>query len=148
LAYYGKTKQSQTMKKFIILSILAALSLSSCKKNLTENQDLPKGNTTTKFSELKTTESFDWKTNKELTFNYVGFPTINPVKTTLTISSEDGKVVLYSGMQEMSANLEVKLAIPTNMGTIKVKYGAVEKTYQTNVSKISFDILPVLEIEQ
>lgn len=136
------------MKKFIILSFLAAISLSACKKNLTDNTDLPNGNTTKKFSELKTSEGFNWKTNKELTFNYVGFPTINPVKTTLTISSEDGKVVLYSGMQEMSANLEVKLAIPTNMGTIKVKYGAVEKTYQTNVSKISFDILPVLEIEQ
>lgn len=136
------------MKKLLLLSLIAFATLTSCKKQLTENQDLPKNSLTKKFSELKTTESFDWKTNKELTFNYVGFPTINPVKTTLTISSEDGKVVLYSGMQEMSANLEVKLAIPTNMGTIKVKYGAVEKTYQTNVSKISFDILPVLEIEQ
>ena len=141
-----KQKHKQ-MKKFIILSFLAAISLTSCKKNLTENQDLPTGNNIKKFSELKTSESFDWKTTNELTFNYAGIPTIEPVKTTLTITSEDGKVVLYAGLQEMSANLQIKLAIPTNMNTLKVKYGAVEKTYQTNVSTIAFDILPILENE-
>jgi hypothetical protein len=132
----------------LLLSFIAFATLTSCKKQLTEDQDLPKNSLTKKFSELKTSESFDWKTTKELTFNYVGIQTIQPVKTTLTVSSEDGKVVLFSGLQEMSANFQIKLAIPTNMSTLKVKYGAVEKTYQTNVSAISFDILPTLENEQ
>ncbi len=112
---------------------------------MNENQDLPiTGSSAKKFNEIKTSENFDWKTTNELTFNYVGIPTIQPVKTTLTISSEDGKIVFYAGTQDMSSNFQTKLAVPTNMSNIVVKYGAVSKIYSTNVSAISFDILPTL----
>ena len=133
------------MKNLIILSVFALLGLTSCKKQMNENQDLPNtGSSAKKFNEIKTSENFDWKTTNELTFNYAGIPTIEPVKTTLTISSEDGKIVFYAGTQEMSSNFQTKLVVPTNMSNIVVKYGAVSKIYSTNVSAISFDILPTL----
>jgi hypothetical protein len=97
-----------------------------------------------KFSEIKTSENFDWKTTNEVTFRYVGIPTIGTVKTTLTISSEDGKTVLFSGNQDMAKSFETKLAIPTNMRNLVVKYGAVTKSYNTSLPIIAFDILPTL----
>jgi hypothetical protein len=35
-----------------------------------------------------------------------------------------------------------KLAVPTNMSNLVVKYGAVSKTFSTSLPIISFDILP------
>lgn len=132
------------MKKLMILSLIAIVGLTSCKKQLTEKQDKPNDNKVTKFSELKTSESFDWKTTNEITFKYVGIPTIEPVRTTLTISSEDGKKIFYAGNQEMAKSFEMKLAVPTNMNNLVVKYGAVSKTFSTSLSQISFDILPTI----
>ena len=133
------------MKKLLIVSMFALVGLTSCKKQFNENQDLPKNvSSAKKFSEIKTSENFDWKTTNEVTFRYIGVPTIEPVKTTLTIISEDGKVVLYSGNQLMSSNFETKLAIPTNMKNIVVKYGAVSKSFNTSLPIIAFDILPTL----
>jgi hypothetical protein len=133
------------MKKLLIVSMFAIVGLTSCKKQFNEHQELPKNvSSAKKFSEIKTSENFDWKTTNEVTFRYIGVPTIEPVKTTLTIISEDGKVVLYSGNQLMSSNFETKLAIPTNMKNIVVKYGAVTKSFNTSLPIIAFDILPTL----
>jgi len=144
LKFKVKLKKNTNMKKIMILSLFALVGLTSCKKQLNENKDLPSNPNPKKFSELKTSESFDWKTTNEVIFSYVGIPTIEPVKTTLTITSEDGKTVLFAGNQEMAKSFQTKLAIPTNMNKVLVKYGAVTKTYNTNVSIISFDILPTL----
>ena len=136
------------MKKLLIVSFFAIVGLTSCKKQFNENQDLPKNVAPAKkFSEIKTSENFDWKTTNEITFKYVGIPTIEPVKTTLTISSEDGKTVLFSGNQEMAKSFEMKLAVPTNMNNLVVKYGAVSKTFSTSLPIISFDILPTVTNE-
>jgi hypothetical protein len=133
------------MKKLLIVSFFAIVGLTSCKKQFNENQDLPKNVAPAKkFSEIKTSENFDWKTTNEITFKYVGIPTIEPVRTTLTISSEDGKKIFYAGNQEMAKSFEMKLAVPTNMNNLVVKYGAVTKTYNTNLPIIAFDILPTL----
>lgn len=132
------------MKKLLILSIFALLGLTSCKKQLTEKQNGPTKNSVTKFSELKTSETFDWKTTNEITFKYVGIPTIEPVKSKLTVTSEDVKIIFYAGNQEMAKSYEMKLAVPTNMKSLIVKYGAVRKTFSTSLSIISFDILPTI----
>ena len=141
-----ETQTKIIMKKLLILSLLAIVGLSSCKKQFNENQDIP-SNPSKKFSELKASENFDWKTTNAITFKYVGIPTFTPTKTTLSITSEDGKIVYYAGTQDMSSNFETKLAIPSNQSQIIVKYGAVSKTYSTSLSTISFDILPTLDNE-
>jgi hypothetical protein len=138
------------MKKIVFMSLLGIVTLSSCKKQLFEKYetDVKNSSQVKNFADLKVSENFDWKTNKAINFQYTGFKTVQPVKTTLTISSVDGKTVFYAGLQLMEENMQTKLVVPNTYTQILVTYGNFAQTFSTKSTQIIFSCLTVTEDEQ
>jgi hypothetical protein len=130
------------MKK-ITLIVLVIIGLSSCKKNLLEKVTPTTHNQkVTNFNELSASDNFDWKTSKKINFTFKGVNTISPAKGNLKISSDDDKIVFYSGNHLMSENFTQALQIPAHIKGLKVSFGTILKAFDTQSNNIVFDCLP------
>lgn len=132
------------MKNLIILASIAVLGLSSCKKDWIEKVT-PKDNgqttATSKFSDLKVQESFDWKTSKEFTLKVNGLQTIGETNGTFTVTSDDGKIVFYQGNHTMNQNFVTTFMVPVHIKGLVVKFGSISKNFSTLAQQIQFDYL-------
>lgn len=137
------------MKNLAYALLAIVLLATSCKKDLNEisipndaNTDVAKS-----FREIKTNESFDWKTQKEVSIEVSGLKTMVPISNTLKVTSEDGKIVYYSGNHFMEENLSLKVVLPTNITAVKVNFGSVNKTILTANQTAQFNYLPEITEE-
>lgn len=128
------------MKKISLGIALAVLGLASCKKD-TNDKTEPTPAAVTNFNELKTSQSFDWKTSKEITINIAGLQTIAPVVGTFTVTSTDGKTTFYQALQAMDYSGSVKVTVPSHITDLHINFGTVQKTFSTSQSTINFDYL-------
>lgn len=128
------------MNKLIILLISGILVTSACKKLETPIPTEPSNpGKVTKFSEIKTNPSFDWSTEKELNIHVTGLKTSSPVRGTLTISTTDGKGIIYSGNHLMEETFSIKSKVAINLKELKVKFGSIEKTYLVAGNNLDVD---------
>jgi hypothetical protein len=115
------------------------MALVSCKKNLPEPSPITPTIKATKVGELKASESFDWKTTKDVEINIKGLNTLTPINRTLVVSTVDGKSVFYRAQQLMSLSSTISLIIPATVTEIKVNYGTISKTVSISGNKFQFD---------
>lgn len=133
------------MKKISFLIALAVLGLASCKKD-TNDKTEPTPSAVTNFNELKTSQSFDWRTSKEITINIAGLQTMSPVVGTFKVTSTDGKTTFYQALQAMDYSGSVKVNVPSHITDININFGSVQKTFTTSQSTINFDyLMPLTE---
>jgi hypothetical protein len=125
-------------KNMLILAVISALMIVSCKKNLKESP-APAAPKATKVSQLKASESFNWKTSKYLVLNVSGLNTLTPISRTLIVSSTDGKEVYYQSRQLMSLSTSLPLIVPATSTELKITYGKIIKVISLNTPIIQFN---------
>ena len=128
------------MKKLTLVIALAVLGIASCKKESTIKTE-PTNVSVSNFNELKTSQSFDWKTTKEITINIAGLQTISPVIGTFTVTTTDGKIAFYQASTAMNQSNSIKVSVPSHIKDININFGSVQKTFSTSQSSIQFDYL-------
>jgi hypothetical protein len=125
--------------KILLFTISISMALVSCKKNLPEPSPVTPTIKATKVGELKASESFNWKTTKDVEINIKGLNTLTPINRTLIVSTVDGKSVFYRAQQLMSLSSTISLVIPATVSEIKVNYGTISKTVSISGNKFQFD---------
>jgi pyruvate carboxylase len=125
------------MKKYFLITGLAALAMfSSCKKEF--ETTAPQKKVTT-INELNPSQSFDWSTTKQVTFNVTGQPVPVSIKRLLVVKDADG-TVYFNYYHKMSDNLSIKFSLPAYVTKVKVEYGSIVKDVdiQGNIIKFKF----------
>ncbi len=125
-----------------VIILMSTLWLLSCIK-----QNLPDPGTTptnvTKLADAKVPDNFNWSTSKNVEISITGLPTVVPVKNTLTITLPDGSK-LYNVYHDMSANLKLKLVVPSTVTQLKLMFGAYNETLNIVNNKADFSFIPVV----
>jgi hypothetical protein len=132
------------MKYSIIITALAILGFSSCKKDL-GNEPVPSPNTQStlvkNFKQLKVDDQFSFNTSNEITLNVSPMKTSIRIVNTLRVSSTDGKTIYLSRLASMDEALTEKLIIPSTEKSLTVSFGSISKTFNTTATFIEFDYL-------
>ena len=114
--------------------------LSSCTQPAEAPQ--PAAPRPTKFSEIKAADNFRWMSEKQVTINLTGFPTIEPVTSILTIMTEDDRVLMNQSYT-LDENGSFRVLVPASESKLKLKFGSIEK--EVNVAEtVNTDLLPVI----
>lgn len=126
------------LKKVLWVFSAAALWLSSCTQPAETVKPIePRP---TKFAEIKAADSFRWLSEKQVTINLTGFPTIEPVTGSLQISTVDGRV-LMSQAYTLDTDGSFRLLVPASETQLKLKFGSIEKTIDVT-EVVATDLLP------
>ena len=131
-------KQKPTMKYISLFLIVLVLFFSSCSKEVDDiTIDIPE-----KIGDLKVDDGFSWSTGVPVEVTVTGLPTIVPVRSTLTVSQPDGRI-LHTRNHLMSDNLVIQLTVPADVTELIVNYGTVELTAVVAGGNASFSFIPV-----
>lgn len=137
-----------SMKNYILIFLALGMGLVSCKKDLIEKAEKNQvTKTATVFKEIKTSEGFDWSTQKSVELSIIGMETITPIHNTLKITSIDGKTIYNTLFYKMETSSKIRLILPSTINEFKVEYGSIQKVVKVSSGKADFNFLPVLTDE-
>ncbi len=123
----------------IAMLVILLLNLSCSKFTVPKETKVPPA---TKFSEIKSSDGFDWATSRIYFISVNGLTTPKPVSATLQITTPDGNYQYYSGLQIMSQSTHLELIIPAKEDSILVQFGKIRKMYRLENDQMSIDYLP------
>ncbi|MFZ4456173.1 MAG: hypothetical protein ACOYOT_08130 [Bacteroidales bacterium] len=118
----------------------AFLLLSSCVNDKLE--EFAPSNNAKSMNELIAPKNFQWKTAQTVKVDITGLPTVQSVRSTLTIG--DNASTYYSGFHLMSQNHLLSIEVPAIDKELKLKFGAIEQTATIKDGKASFSFIPVV----
>lgn len=135
-----KTTILNTAKAVIGITIILIV-FASCRKELNIDNATNNEVEVTKFKEIKTASSFDWRLTQTITFLVT--PSTCPIKfeRTLTISSEDGREVFLSVLLSASDSYSTTLFIPSRIKNVKITFGSLNKYVAISNKTIKFDYI-------
>ncbi len=136
------------MKNYIIIFLAFGMGLVSCKKDLiekAENDQVTK--TATVFKEIKTSDGFNWSTQKEVELSIIGMETNTPIFNTLRITSVDESSIYNTMFYKMETSSKIKVILPSSINEFKVEFGSIKKVVKVISGKADFDFIPVLTDE-
>lgn len=137
-----------SMKNYILIFLALGMGLVSCKKDLIEKAEKNQvTKTATVFKEIKTSEGFDWSTQKSIELSITGLETITPIHNTLKITSVDGNTIYNTMFYKMETSSKIRVIIPSSINEFKVGYGSILKVVKVSSGKADFDFLPVITDE-
>ncbi|MFZ4455211.1 MAG: hypothetical protein ACOYOT_03230 [Bacteroidales bacterium] len=122
------------------LFVTVILFLSSCVNDKLE--EFAPSNNAKSMNELIAPKDFQWRTSQTVTVDITGLPTLQPVKSTLTIG--DNTSTYYSGFHLMSQNHLLSIEVPAIDKELKLKFGAIEQTATIKDGKASFSFIPIV----
>ncbi len=127
-------------KRLLAVSGIGLIWLASCTQQAeTPQPATPRPN---KFSEIKAADNFRWMSEKQVTINLEGFPTIEPVTSTLTIMTEDGRVLMNQAYT-LDENGTFRVLVPASEDKLKLKFGSIEKDVMV-ADIVNTDLLPLI----
>jgi len=136
------------MKNYIIIFLAFGMGLVSCKKDLIEKAEKNQvTKTATVFKEIKTSDGFNWSTQKDIELSITGRETNTPIYNTLRITSVDGNSIYNTMFYKMETSSKIKVILPSEINEFKVEYGSIKKVVKVISGKADFDFLPVLTDE-
>ncbi|NTV18262.1 MAG: hypothetical protein HGA83_02405 [Bacteroidales bacterium] len=124
-----------------IFLILIAWILVSCVKFPDPRPGPIKPSDKITMGEAKVSDSFSWSTSNSVEVIITGLPTIVTVKSTLSISLQDG-TRLYSLLHNMSQDLRLKIIVPSETTNLTLKYGSMEYNLKIIGNKAEFSFIP------
>ncbi len=137
-----------SMKNYILIFLALGMGLVSCKKDLIEKAEKNQvTKTATVFKEIKTSDGFDWSTQKSIELNIIGMETNTPIYNTLKITSVDGNTIYNTMFYKMETSSKIKVILPSNINEFKVGFGSIQKVVKVSSGKADFNFLPVLTDE-
>lgn len=126
------------MNKFFYTGIVAALfTFTSCMED--QFSDIANSQNANKLENIQVSSDFNWVTSKTVSVHVVGLPTVEPVKSTLTIVANNR--VYYSGFHALSDTLDFKVEVPATAKELTLKFGSIERTSAIVDGKLSFSYL-------
>ena len=93
---------------------------------------------------LKASDTFGWTTGRRVELKIEGLPTTIPVKSTLTISLQDGTVLLRR-LHQMDENISLFLVLPASASQLVLKYGTDTRLVPVTGSQAQFSFIPVVQ---
>lgn len=126
------------LKRFLFIGIVS-VSLIACQKELAEKAS--KTQETTRFEDLKVSDSFNWSTNIDVTFNVVGIKALAHEENVLRVTSLDGKETYFIGLYNMGQDISAPLNIPQATRQVRVSFGSIVKVLLVNNGSINFTYL-------
>ncbi len=135
---------SKIMKKKAIAAVtIAIFSLfliftSGCKKNLpiTDPNPVPENPL-----ELTVSNSFDWKTTREIGLEVTGITIPANIKNTLQVKSTDEVKVFLKNQIFMNQDYSLKFTIPAYETEVLITYGSIRQTLDVTTDVIYFSYL-------
>jgi hypothetical protein len=136
------------MKNHILIFLAFGMGLVSCKKDLIEKAEKNQvTKTATVFKEIKTSDGFNWSTQKDIELSITGMETNTPIYNTLRITSVDGNSIYNTMFYKMENSSKIKVILPSAINEFKVEYGSIKKVVKVISGKADFDFLPVITDE-
>lgn len=135
------------MKNISLLLAIVVLGMTSCKKDLIEKAGPAPTSSVSKFSEIKASETFDWKTSKEYTLQVTGMNTIADANGTFKVTSLDGKIIFYQAAHKMNESFTSKFKVPSHIKDLTLSFGSIRKNVSTVNTNIQFNYLPENSVE-
>lgn len=120
--------------------MVVSLAAIGCKKSPNTEEELPT-NTPGKFSEIKTSPSFDWGTNKLFKLNVKGLSTISEVRNTFKVSSLDKSATYYQSSRLMSESFTATLTVPIHLDSLSFQFGTVTKNFSVKGTETEVDYI-------
>ncbi len=124
-----------------IFLILIAWILVSCVKFPDPRPGPIKPSDKITMGEAKVSDSFSWSTSNSVEVIITGLPTTVTVKSTLSISLQDG-TRLYSLFHNMSKDLKLSIIVPSETTNLTLKYGSMEYNLKIIGNKAEFSFIP------
>ncbi|MBP1671292.1 MAG: hypothetical protein H6Q22_864 [Bacteroidetes bacterium] len=125
---------------YIILFLVAGI-LVSCVKFPDPSPGPVKPADKITMGDAKVSDTFSWSTSKSVEVTITGLPTIVTVKSTLSISLQDG-TRLYSLFHNMSQDLQLKIIVPSETTSLTLKYGSMVYNLKVIGNKAEFSFIP------
>jgi len=125
---------------YIILFLVAGI-LVSCVKFPNPDPGPVKSTEKTTLGDVKVSDSFTWSTSKSVDVLITGLPTIVTVKSTLSLSLQDG-TRLYSLLHNMSQDLKLSIIVPSETTSLTLKYGSMVYDLKVIGNKAEFSFIP------
>ncbi len=101
--------------------------------------DIKTSQSINKIEDVKVSSDFNWATTKTVVVKVVGLPTVEPVKSTLSIGAKSN--VYYTGYHAMSDTLNLKVVVPVAVNELTLKFGSIERTSAIADGKAGFSYL-------
>jgi hypothetical protein len=128
------------MRNYLLVLALPVL-LASCTQN-TNDDPKPAAERPDKFANIKASSSFNWSSERQMTLNINGTPTVVKVDAPLSVYTASGKLLLTVN-HTMDVAQALYLTVPSNETKLTLKFGSITK--EVNVSSFAtVDFLPVL----
>ena len=109
--------------------------ISSCKKFETITPDA-----TPKMTELKVSNTFDWKTQKDITFNVIGLQGVDSkIANTMYIKSSNGEIIYFKDYLIMNQNYTLRFAVPSYEKTLIIVYGSKNSNVDITSNELTYD---------
>jgi hypothetical protein len=123
----------------ILFLLILVLAFNACLKLPNPTEEKPSN--PIKFGEIKTDPNFNWATTKSIDIDVFGLPTRTPIINTFRLSTKDKTSVFYQGNHKMSDNFSFKITVPTQLDSVLMEYGTIEKVYSITGSKLTMDYI-------
>jgi hypothetical protein len=95
--------------------------------------------TTKKFTDIKTSPSFNWGTTRKVNVNILGLITPNPITGTLKLSHNESGAIHYRGTHSLSETLSMNIEIPIAQDSMRLTFGSISKVYSVSGTEINMD---------
>jgi hypothetical protein len=126
--------------KFLLGMFLTGLiSMSACLKLPTPTGEEIKSSK--KFTDLKTSPSFNWGTTKKVTVNILGLVTQAPITGTLKLTHNESGTIHYIGNHAMSETLSMNMEIPIAQDSMRLTFGSISKVFSVSGTVINMDYI-------
>jgi hypothetical protein len=118
----------------LAIALLLQFSFTGCKKDIETVPEQPKS-----IFDIQVSPEFKWQTVQNLTLEVTGMAVPVVIKNNLTIKSEDGTVVYYTGPAEMSKNYTINFSVPSYVKKLVVSFGTKSKLIELSGTTLTFN---------
>lgn len=119
-----------------VVLVTAVMLLPGCKEASNPVTPLPE-----KFSELKPSSAFNWRTFQAVQLKVTGIETVVPVSGTLKVLTPDGQTLLAVA-HTLNQDFEAPVFVPAHITTIKVTFGSIERVATVTRGPLTVALAP------
>ena len=126
--------------KIHLLVCIPILLAASCAKDVKSGSDTTQTTKGTGIYSINVPNSFNWNISHQIDFNVIGLTSVSRVSRTLTVKTDDGKLLL-SNTLKITDNFSAKIIVPLETTLLVVEYGTILKNIPISNNKATFDYL-------
>jgi len=130
-----KTGNQNRLLFIILTTLLIAI---GCKKELPPPNQEP---TPENPLEIVVSNTFDWKTTRDITLEVTGLNIPVSIRNTLMVKSPDEEKVYLKNQLFMNQNYTLMFTIPSYETEVLVTYGSIRKTLEVTTDIIHFNFI-------